>query len=181
MRLSLRLSATLTAMALLLGGCAGNYTGMGVPQQEQEIKWGRYQNPPPEKVAGLQNWVEGFKARARAQGISDSTLSIAFRDVTYNPEVVRRSQNQAEFKKSLWEYLENAVSEKRQNNGRAALAQYGNVLSRIEATYGVDKEIVTAVWGMESTYGERRGDLPLIEALSTLSYEGYRGISSVAS
>ncbi|WP_313351803.1 lytic murein transglycosylase, partial [Paracoccus sp. (in: a-proteobacteria)] len=175
MRFSLRLSATLTALALVLGGCAGNYSGTGVSPQSQEIKWGRNQNPPPEKVAGLRNWVEGFKASARGQGISDSTLEFAFRDVTYNPEVVRRSQNQAEFKKSLWEYLENAVSEKRQTNGRAALAQYGGVLNRIEATYGVDKEVVTAVWGMESTYGERRGDLPLIESLATLSYEGYRG------
>ena len=47
-----------------------------------------------------------FRASARAQGISDATLDAAFRDVTYQPEVVRRSQNQAEFKKSLWEYLE---------------------------------------------------------------------------
>lgn len=177
MRKSVKLTASLLAMALVLGGCTGGvYTpGGGVAQQSQEIKWGRNQNPPAAKVAGLQNWIAGFRANARAQGISDSTLDLAFRDVTYNPEAIRRSQNQAEFKKSLWEYLENAVSEKRQNNGRAALAQYGGVLSRIEATYGVDKEIVTAVWGMESTYGERRGDLPLIEALSSLAYEGYRG------
>lgn len=177
MRFSLRVTATLTALALVLGGCSGGMYSprSGVPQQSQEIKWGRNQNPPPAKVAGLNQWIAGFKANARAQGVSDATLDFAFRDVVYNPEVVKRSQNQAEFKKSLWEYLENAVSEKRQTNGRAALGQYGGVLSRVEATYGVDKEIVTAVWGMESTYGERRGDLPLIEALSTLSYEGYRG------
>ncbi|WP_223252089.1 lytic murein transglycosylase [Paracoccus mutanolyticus] len=65
-----------------------------------------------------------FKGQARGQGISDQTLEFAFRDVVYNPEVVKRSQNQAEFKKSLWEYLENAVSEKRQTNGRARSAWY---------------------------------------------------------
>ena len=178
MRITLRLTATLTAMALVLGGCGGSYHpggGSGISQQPQAIKWGRDQNPPAAKVAGLNAWVEGFKANARAQGISDATLAFAFRDVTYNPEAVRRSQNQAEFKKSLWEYLENAVSEKRQTNGRAALGQHGGVLGRVEAAYGVDKEVVAAVWGMESTYGERRGDMPLVEALSTLSYEGYRG------
>ncbi|WP_199258371.1 lytic murein transglycosylase [Paracoccus binzhouensis] len=176
MRFSLRVSATLTALALVLGGCTGGiYQPGGVAQQSQEIKWGRDQNPPVAKVAGLNGWIQGFKANARAQGISDGTLDFAFRDVIYNPEVVRRSQNQAEFKKSLWEYLETAVSEKRQTNGRAVLAQYGGVLGRVEAAYGVDKEIVAAVWGMESTYGERRGDMPLIEALATLGYEGYRG------
>lgn len=178
MRISFRQSVGFAAIALLLASCGvgGNGPrGGGVAQQSQEIKWGRNQNPPADKVAGLNNWIAGFKGNARAQGISDATLDFAFRDVVYNPEVVRRSGNQAEFKKSLWEYLENAVSEKRQTNGRAALGQYGGVLSRVEAAYGVDKEVVTAVWGMESTYGERRGDLPLIEALSTLSYEGYRG------
>ncbi|MFT4012539.1 MAG: lytic murein transglycosylase [Paracoccus sp. (in: a-proteobacteria)] len=178
MRISFRQSAGLGALVLALASCGvGSYAPRpgGVAPASQEIKWGRNQNPPPAKVAGLNNWIESFKSQARAQGIGEQTLSFAFRDVVYNPEVVRRSQNQAEFKKSLWEYLENAVSEKRQTNGRAALAQYGGVLSRVEAAYGVDKEVVTAVWGMESTYGERRGDLPLIEALSTLSYEGYRG------
>jgi len=178
MRISFRQTVSFAVLALVLASCGvGGYgpTRGGVSQQSQEIKWGRNQNPPPAKVAGLNNWIEGFKGQARSQGISDATLSFAFRDVVYNPEVVRRSQNQAEFKKSLWEYLENAVSEKRQNNGRAALSQFGGALSRVEAAYGVDKEVVAAVWGMESTYGERRGDLPLIEALSTLSYEGYRG------
>lgn len=47
-------------------------------------------------------------------------------------------------------------------------------LSQIEAKYGVDKEVVVSVWGMESSYGERRGDLPLIEALATMSYDGRR-------
>ncbi len=178
MRISFRHSVSFAALALVLASCGvGSYAprGGGVAQQSQDIKWGRNQNPPPAKVAGLNAWIEGFKGQARGQGISDATLNTAFRDVVYNPEVVKRSQNQAEFKKSLWEYLENAVSEKRQTNGRAALGQYGGVLRSVEASYGVDKEVVTAVWGMESTYGERRGDLPLIEALSTLSYEGYRG------
>ena len=178
MRISFRHSVGFAAVALMLASCGvGNYGPgpRGVAPQSQEIKWGRNQNPPPAKVAGLNAWVANFKGQARGQGISDQTLEFAFRDVVYNPEVVKRSQNQAEFKKSLWEYLENAVSEKRKTNGRAALGQYGGVLNAVEARYGVDKEVVTAVWGMESTYGERRGDLPLIEALSTLSYEGYRG------
>lgn len=178
MRITFRNSVSMAVVALMLGSCGvGGYAprGGGVAQTAQEIKWGRNQNPPADKVAGLNAWIESYKGRARAQGISDQTLAFAFRDVVYNPEAIKRSQNQAEFKKSLWEYLENAVSEKRQTNGRAALSQYGGILNSVEATYGVDKEIVTAVWGMESTYGERRGDLPLVEALATLSYEGYRG------
>lgn len=138
------------------------------------IKYGRDMNPDPVKVAGLRQWVESFRRRAEASGIAPATFDAAFRFVTYNPEVIRRSENQAEFTKTLWQYLESAVSETRIANGRTALRQNAGVLAQIEATYGVDREVVVAVWGMESGYGEKRGDLPLIEALATLSYDGRR-------
>jgi lytic murein transglycosylase len=60
-------------------------------------------------------------------------------------------------------------------NGRTALRQYGPTLSQIEARYGVEPQVVTAVWGMESSYGTRRGNVEVISALSTLAYEGRRG------
>ncbi|SEN86338.1 membrane-bound lytic murein transglycosylase B [Gemmobacter aquatilis] len=167
---TLAIGALTLALAACMGG--GNLSQSG--GSPTVIKYGRDMNPDPAKVAGLNQWVMGFRARANASGISDATFDQAFRDVVYNPEVIRRSQNQAEFTKSLWEYLETAASEKRVANGRAMLAQYAGALSQIEATYGVDKEVVVAVWGMESSYGEKRGDLPLIEALATLSYDGRR-------
>ena len=54
-------------------------------------------------------------------------------------------------------------------------ASMQGTLRRIEAKYGVEKEIVTAVWGLESAYGARRGDTPLIEAWQTLAHDGRRG------
>jgi lytic murein transglycosylase len=48
------------------------------------------------------------------------------------------------------------------------------LLQRIEAKYGVDKEVVVAVWGLESAYGTFRGDLPVIGSLATLAYDGRR-------
>lgn len=166
--------AVVCALSLGLAACGG---GGSVPQPvggPTVIKYGRDMNPDPAKVAGLNQWVAGFRSRANAAGISDAVYDRAFASVTYNPEVIRRSQNQAEFTKSLWEYLETAASDKRVANGRAMLARHAGVLAQIEATYGVDKEVVVAVWGMESSYGEKRGDLPLIEALATMSYDGRR-------
>lgn len=172
----MRFSAALAigALSLSLAACVGGGPVSQSGSSPTVIKYGRDMSPDPAKVAGLSQWVQGFRARANASGISNSTFDAAFRDVVYNPEVIRRSQNQAEFTKSLWEYLETAVSEKRITNGRAMLARHAGVLNQIEATYGVDKEVVVAVWGMESSYGEKRGDLPLIEALATLSYDGRR-------
>ena len=59
--------------------------------------------------------------------------------------------------------------------GRAAFARHRNTLAAIEQRYGVAPEIVTAVWGLESYYGERRGDVPVVSATSTLAFDGRRG------
>ncbi|WP_149140402.1 lytic murein transglycosylase [Gemmobacter caeruleus] len=173
----MRISRPFLSLALVaaLSACVGG--GSTVSQSGHNptvIKYGRDQNPDPAKVAGLNAWIEAFRPRALANGIAPATFDAAFREVVYNPTVIQRSQNQAEFTKSLWEYLETTTSDKRVATGRAMLAQYAGPLAQIEATYGVDKEVVVAVWGMESSYGEKRGDLPLIEALATLSYDGRR-------
>jgi len=134
--------------------------------------------PAPKQVAADRNfqlWINGFRTRAMAQGISTATLDQAFKGVTYDPEVIRRDRNQAEFTKSIWEYLDTAVSEKRIKNGRIALFEQQQRLQRIEETYGVDKEVVLAVWGMESSYGTFRGDMDVVRSLSTLGFEGRRG------
>lgn len=124
--------------------------------------------------AGMDAWVEGFKPRAMAAGISEATWNRAMRDVPYNPKVIERQQFQAEFVKPIWDYMDSAASDERIANGRAALAQYDGVLREIEARYGVDKEVVVAVWGMESRYGAKRGNTLIIPALATLAHDGRR-------
>jgi membrane-bound lytic murein transglycosylase B len=125
--------------------------------------------------AGFEAWVEGFRPRALNAGISAQTFDRAFRGVRYNPEIIERDRNQAEFVKPIWEYLDRAVSDERIKNGKAALRKNRRLLDRIEATYGVDKEVVVAVWGLESNFGKNMGDEPLIEAMATLAYDGRRG------
>lgn len=123
---------------------------------------------------GFQAWIDGFRKRALARGISARVFDAAFRDVHLNATVLDREANQSEFVKPIWAYLDSAVSDERVQNGKAALRKYGRLLDRIEARYGVDPKIVVAIWGIESAYGTKRGDYPLIEALATLAYEGNR-------
>jgi lytic murein transglycosylase len=125
--------------------------------------------------SGFQAWINGFRRRAMAQGISSSTLNRAFRGVEYDNDVIRRDRNQSEFTKTIWEYLDSAVSDSRVKNGKKALREQRRRLNRIEATYGVDKEVVVAVWGMESNYGNHRGNMNVIQSLATLAYDGRRG------
>jgi len=120
-------------------------------------------------------WVDGFERRARSAGIRQATLDRSLRGINYNTDVISRDRNQSEFTKQIWEYLDSAVSETRIRNGRAALRDNARVLAEIEDRYGVEAEVVTAVWGLESAYGSFRGDTPIIEALATLAFDGRRG------
>ena len=133
--------------------------------------------PAPQASAdpGFDRWVAGFRGRAMSQGISASVFDRAFQRARYNPDIVANDRNQSEFKREIWDYLDSAVSPARVENGQGALRRHVRTLTRIEARYGVEKEIVTAIWGMESNYGDRLGDLPLIGSMATLAYDGRRG------
>ncbi|MDF0601587.1 lytic murein transglycosylase [Psychromarinibacter sp. C21-152] len=124
---------------------------------------------------GFDAWVASFRNRAQGAGISEATLGRALRDVGFLPDVIERDRNQAEVQRSLQDYLALAVDDDRVSNGRAALRRHDATLSAIEARYGVEKEVVTAIWGVESRYGKRRGDIPVVSALATLAYDGRRG------
>ncbi|WP_425072388.1 lytic murein transglycosylase [Sagittula sp. S175] len=124
--------------------------------------------------AGFHRWIDGFRPRALAQGVSGRTFDRAFAGVTFDPAIVAKDQKQAEFVKGIWSYLDSAASESRVDNGRAMLRQHAALLDRIERTYGVDKKIVLAVWGMESAYGSHRGTENVVEAMASLAYDGRR-------
>ena len=124
---------------------------------------------------GYQAWVTSFRSRASGHGLSDATVSSGFRNTGYLPGVVTRDRNQTEFKRSLEDYLAIAASDERIRKGRAAFARHSGTLAALEDRYGVDAEIIAAIWGLESFYGERRGDVPVVSATSTLAYDGRRG------
>ena len=123
----------------------------------------------------FQRWIDGFRARARAAGIRDSVFNAAFEGVRYSPGVIQKDRNQSEFTKQIWEYLDSAASDSRVRNGRDALRAHRSLLAEIERRYGVEAEVVPAVWGLESAYGSLRGSEPLIAYLATLAFDGRRG------
>ncbi|MEY8827254.1 lytic murein transglycosylase [Sedimentitalea sp. XS_ASV28] len=122
----------------------------------------------------FQIWLREFRTRAIAQGITPHVLDAAFDGVTYDADIIRRDRNQSEFSKAIWEYLDSAVSDTRLRNGKSALNQHRATLEAIEARYGVEKEVVVAVWGLESAYGSYRGSTDIVRALATLAYDARR-------
>lgn len=124
--------------------------------------------------SGFERWVKEFRPRALEQGISAAVYDKAFDGVKFDRKVVERDRNQSEFTKTLWDYLDSAASSARISNGKAALKKHAKLLERIEKEYGVQKEIVVAIWGLESAYGTFRGTTPVIEAMASLAYDTRR-------
>jgi len=158
------------AMMALLSACGGRPRGGSVVAA-------RAPDPVMQAVSNpaFDAWVAGFKGRAASKGISTRTISTSFAQAGYLPDVIDRDRNQTEFSRTLEEYLAIAASDERVAKGRANYARYRDVLGQIESRYGVEAHVVTAIWGLESMFGERRGNVPVVSALSTLAFDGRRG------
>ncbi|SFR07059.1 lytic murein transglycosylase [Poseidonocella sedimentorum] len=128
----------------------------------------------PQANAGFDRWRAAFRARALAGGIPARVLDPALAEAGYLPGVVTRDGNQIQTRRSFEDYLSITVSDERLAKGRAALAAQGPTLRAIEARYGVPARITAAIWGIESLYGEKRGQIPVISATATLAYSGRR-------
>jgi lytic murein transglycosylase len=164
-------------VALVLAGCASAPPVVGTaptpaPAESTEAEHS-------EKFA---RWVAEFSARARAAGIDEATLHSAFDTVRFIPCAIASDQTQPEFTRPVWDYLDSAVSPQRIARGQAKLRQLRSAAARdanidvdtIAARYGVPAEVLVAIWGLESNYGSFMGDIPTIDALATLGFEGRR-------
>lgn len=119
-------------------------------------------------------WLAGFRAEAAAAGIRAEIIDEAFAGLSINDRVYELNDNQPEFSRAIWDYLDRAISQTRADNARAKIAEHRSLLSLIEQAYGVDAEIIVAIWGLESSFGAILGDYDAIQALATLAYDGRR-------
>ena len=119
-------------------------------------------------------WLNAFRTEALNAGIRADVFDRAFAGVTPDMSVIKADRSQPEFTRPVWEYLDGALSPVRVRKGQALLLQYSDILQRIEQRYGVDRQALVAVWGMESNFGDFQGNKSVIRSLATLAYEGRR-------
>jgi lytic murein transglycosylase len=118
-------------------------------------------------------WLSGFYARSLADGWSRSVLDAAFAGLTPDPRVTALDARQPEFARPVSDYIKGAVTEGRVAIGRNK-RQSITAFSKIEATYGVPRDILIGVWAMESGFGDIQGDFDVIRSLATLAAAGRR-------
>ncbi|OOR89005.1 lytic transglycosylase [Moraxella caviae] len=124
--------------------------------------------------ASFDDWKSDFIRRAIASGYNSGAVYSLMNGAALSQRVIDLDRSQAEFSKMPWEYVEGAASSNRINQGRSKLNDQRSVLVDTENRYGVPKEITTAIWGMESSFGAGMGNMDLVNALSSLAYDGRR-------
>ncbi len=132
---------------------------------------------PVEKSSDDANFcafLRSFRSTAIAAGASAATYDAATANIRLNLRIAQLNGSQPEFVRPVWDYLSGAVSDLRVNKGRARMAANAAAESDVEMKYGVPREVVTAIWGIESDYGDDTGRFNLFEALATLGYDGPR-------
>ncbi|MDX3807314.1 lytic murein transglycosylase [Bosea thiooxidans] len=125
--------------------------------------------------ASFDIFLQRLWPQAQARGISRATFDLAFRGVTPDASIVALTRKQSEFSAPIWSYLNNAVGGGRVQRGQAVAAENASVLAQVEARYGVPKEVVLGVWGMETNFGSFKGGKDVIRSLATLASIRYRG------
>jgi lytic murein transglycosylase len=112
--------------------------------------------------------VAGLRQAASAQGISASTLDLAFKGIEPDETVLKAYDFQPEFRTPIWDYLAGLVDDERVADGQAKLKEWSKTLGEAEQKYGVDRYTIVAVWGVESNFGRIQGTRELVRSLVTL-------------
>lgn len=118
--------------------------------------------------------IAGLRSQAIASGVNAATFDRYTRNLTPDYSVIDKLNYQPEFSTPIWDYMAGLVDEERVDMGKQVLQRHRANLNVISQQYGVPAEVVVAVWGVESNYGNISGKYPLLQALSTLSCEGRR-------
>jgi lytic murein transglycosylase len=118
--------------------------------------------------------LEGLWPDAARRGVSRETFEVHTRNLTPDLRIMDLMDAQPEFTKAVWDYLDVLVNESRIKRGQEILAQYRPVFDAMEKAYGVDRHIVTAIWGVESNFGTSGGDRPVVRSTATLACVGRR-------
>jgi lytic murein transglycosylase len=125
-------------------------------------------------AARFESCVEGLWPQAAKRNISRASFDKFTSGLTPDLRIMDLVDQQPEFTKAFWDYLDILVSEARIAGGRDILAKNKAVFDKVEKQYGVDRYIITAIWGVESNYGTLGGDRPVLRSTATLACIGRR-------
>ncbi|ODT73521.1 MAG: lytic transglycosylase [Pelagibacterium sp. SCN 64-44] len=129
-------------------------------------------------IAGAQastaDFVRGLWPEAERAGVSRQAFEAAFAGYSPIQQVMDLTRKQPEFSQTVQQYIDKRVTAAQASKGQAMRREWAQTLAGTQQRYGVQPEIVLAIWGMETNFGGYMGGNNTIHALATLTQNGYR-------
>ena len=125
-------------------------------------------------ASNFHSCIEALWPAAARRGISRSVFQSYTASLTPDLRIMDLLDNQPEFTKSFWDYLDILVTNERIEQGRALLERYRGAFDALERAYGVDRYILAAIWGVETNFGTLTGDRSVVRSTATLACIGRR-------
>ena len=119
-------------------------------------------------------WLESYKKFALKKGISQQTISVAFKNVKFLNQVIKYDRKQPEFFEDTITYVGKRANASRADKAKSLLKKNELLFERIEKEFNVEKEILLALWGIETNFGKHVGKMDIISSLATLSFDKRR-------
>lgn len=124
--------------------------------------------------ANSDSFVRNLWPEAERAGVSRQAFDAAFASYSPIPQVIELTRKQPEFTQTVQQYVDKRVTAAQAAKGQAMRGEWSQTLAGAEQRYGVQSEIVLAIWGMETNFGGFMGGNNTIHALATLTESGYR-------
>lgn len=107
-------------------------------------------------------------------GVSRQAFEASFAGYQPLPKVMELTRKQPEFSQTVAEYIGKRITDAQVGKGRSMRGEWAQTLSAVSQRYGVQPEVILAIWGMETNFGSFMGGNNTIHALATLTENGYR-------
>ena len=120
------------------------------------------------------DWKVKFKKRAINEGISKSTVNNLIDKTKFLPDVIKYDRYQPEFYEDTKTYISKRTSSKKVKLGKIILNKENNIINKVSSEYKVDKNLLLALMGIETNFGNYLGKMDIISSLATLSYDQRR-------
>ena len=120
------------------------------------------------------DWKIKFKKRAINEGISKSTVNNLIDNSKFLPDVIKYDRYQPEFYEDTKTYISKRTSSKKVKLGKIILNKENNIINKVSSEYKVDKNLLLALMGIETNFGNYLGKMDIVSSLATLSYDQRR-------
>ena len=120
------------------------------------------------------NWINTFKTKAIKSGISKKVVEDVMSDAKFLPKVIEYDRYQPEFYENTFTYIKKRTSKKKVYDGLKLYKKEKNIIDKIENEYGVEKELLLALMGIETNFGKYLGKMDIVSSLATLSFDKRR-------